>query len=91
MCAHTIFRQQRQLKKIIINYVIRIDRFLTYVALRFMMSDTNESNENIETAQKNQKKIGAAEDDPETTGPAENLREEAAEMVDKDEDSNEPA
>jgi hypothetical protein len=68
-----------------------VDRFLTYVALRFMMSDTNESNENIETAQKNQKKIGAAEDDPETTGPAENLREEAAEMVDKDEDSNEPA
>lgn len=68
-----------------------IDRFLTYVALRFMMSDTNESNENIETAQKNQKKIGAAEDDPETTGPAENLREEAAEMVDKDEDENEPA
>lgn len=74
------------------NYCkVRFDRFLTYVALRFMMSDTNESNENIETAQKNQKKIGAAEDDPETTGPAENLREEAAEMVDKDEDSNEPA
>lgn len=54
------------------------------------MSDTNEGNENIETAQKNQKKIGAAEDDPETTGLAENLREEAVEMVDKDEDSNEP-
>lgn len=91
LCAQTIFHQQRQLKKIIINHVVRIDRFLTYVALRFMMSDTNESNENIESAQKNQKKIGAAEDDPETTGPAENLREEAAEMVDKDEDSNEPA
>jgi len=57
----------------------------------FMMSDRNEGNENIETAQKNRKKIGASEDDPETTGPAENLREEAAEMVDKDEDSNEPA
>lgn len=55
------------------------------------MSDASKDNENIETAQKNQKKIGAAEDDPETTGPAENLREEAAEMVDKDEDSNEPA
>jgi hypothetical protein len=68
-----------------------VDRYLTYVTLRFMMSNTIESNENIETAQKNQKKIGAAEDDPETTGPAENLREEAAEMVDKDEDSNEPA
>ena len=67
------------------------DRYLTYVVLKFIMSDTNEGNENIETAQKNQKKIGAAEDDPETTGPAENLREEAAEMVDKDEDSSEPA
>jgi hypothetical protein len=68
-----------------------VDRFLTYVALRSTMSDTNDRNENIETAQKNQKKIGAAESDPETTGPAENLREEAAEMVDKDEDFNEPA
>lgn len=55
------------------------------------MSDKNEGNENIENAQKNQKKVGAAQDDPQTTGPAENLREEAAEMVDKDEDSNEPA
>jgi hypothetical protein len=89
--ARPIFQQQRQQEKLIIHYVVRVDRFLTYVALRFMMSDTNESNENIETAQKNQKKIGAAEDDPETTGPAENLREEAAEMVDKDEDENEPA
>jgi hypothetical protein len=89
--ARPIFQQQRQQEKLIIHYVDRVDRFLTYVALRFMMSDTNESNENIETAQKNQKKIGAAEDDPETTGPTENLREEAAEMVDKDEDSNEPA
>lgn len=89
--ARSIFQQQRQQEKLIIYYVVRVDRFLIYVALRFMMSDTNESNENIETAQKDQKKIGAAEDDPETTGPTENLREEAAEMVDKDEDSNEPA
>jgi hypothetical protein len=49
------------------------------------------SEENIESAQKNQRKIGAAEDDPETTGPAENLREEAAEMTDKDQDEKEPA
>jgi len=54
------------------------------------MSDTKNESEDIETAQKNQKKIGAAENDPETSGPAENLREEAADMVDK-EDSNEPA
>ena len=46
----------------------------------------NESND-IKSAQKNQKNIGAAESDPETAGPAENLREEAAEMVDEDESS----
>ena len=46
--------------------------------------------EDIESAQKNQKKIGAAEDDPETSGPAENLREEAAEMTDKEQDEKEP-
>lgn len=47
--------------------------------------------EDIESAQKNQQKIGSAEDNPNTSGPAENLREEAAEMVDEDEDSQEPA
>ena len=55
------------------------------------MSDTKNESEDIETAQKNQKKIGAAENDPETSGPAENLREEAADMVDEEEDSSEPA
>lgn len=47
--------------------------------------------EDTESAQKNQKKIGAAEEDPETSGPAENLREEAAEMTDEDQDEKEPA
>ena len=47
--------------------------------------------EDIESAQKNQKKIGAAENDPETSGPAENLREEVGEMTDKDQDEKEPA
>jgi len=55
------------------------------------MSDKKDDSEDIESAQKNQKKIGAAEDDPETTGPTENLREEAADMVDEEEDSKEPA
>jgi hypothetical protein len=55
------------------------------------MSDRKDESEDIETAQKNQKKIGAAENDPETSGPAENLREEAADMVDEEEDSSEPA
>ena len=53
-----------------------------------MMSD---STENLDEAQKNQKRVGAAESDPETTGPADNLREEAAEAVDEEEGSSEPA
>jgi len=55
------------------------------------MSEKKEESDDIESAQKNQKKIGAAENDPETTAPAENLREEAADMVDEDEESKEPA
>jgi hypothetical protein len=50
------------------------------------MSETKDDNSGLEEAQKNQKKPGAAESDPETTGPAENLREEAAEAVDEDSD-----
>jgi hypothetical protein len=42
------------------------------------MSDTID---NLEKAQKNQKRVGGAESDPETTVPADNLREEAAESV----------
>ena len=49
-----------------------------------MMSD---STENLDKAQKNQKRVGADESDPETTGPADNLREEAAETVDEKEGS----
>ena len=49
------------------------------------MSDTTD---NLEKGQKNQKRVGAAESDPETTGPADNLREEAAESVDYQESSN---
>jgi hypothetical protein len=51
----------------------------------------SDSTENLDKAQKNRKRIGAAESDPETSGPAENLREEAAEAVDEEEDSSEPA
>ena len=45
----------------------------------------------LDSAQKNQKKVGKAESDPETSGPAENLREEAADMTDESQESNEPA
>ena len=54
-----------------------------------MMTD---STEELEKAQKNRKETGSAGSDPETkTGPAENLREEAAKAVDEDEESSEPA
>jgi hypothetical protein len=53
------------------------------------MSDTDK--EKLDSAQKNQKKIGQAESKPETSGPAENLRDEAAEMTDESQDSKEPA
>jgi hypothetical protein len=52
-------------------------------------SNQNNSDE-LESAQKNQKKVGAAESDPSTTGPAETLREEAAENTGEN-DSKEPA
>ena len=52
-------------------------------------SNQNTSDE-LEAAQKNQKKVGSAESDPSTTGPADNLREEAAENTGEDE-SQEPA
>jgi hypothetical protein len=45
----------------------------------------------LESAQKDEKKIGKAASDPKTRGPAEALREEAAEMTDESEDSKEPA
>ena len=51
----------------------------------------SDSTENLENAQKNQKRVGASESDPETTGPAENLREEASEAVDQEEDTSEHA
>jgi hypothetical protein len=54
------------------------------------LSETKDDSSGLEEAHKNQKKAGAAENDPETTGPAENLREEAAEMVDEDTDEKDP-
>jgi hypothetical protein len=45
----------------------------------------------LESIQKDQKKVGKAGSNPETSGPAEELREKAADMTDESEDSNEPA
>jgi hypothetical protein len=52
------------------------------------MSNTEEE---LNDAQKKQSKVGEAGSNPETSGPAENLREKAAKMTDKSEDSEEPA
>jgi hypothetical protein len=52
------------------------------------MSDSPDELENV---QKNQKQVGSAESDPSTSEPADKLREEAAENVDEDEESSEPA
>ena len=52
---------------------------------------SNENNENLEESQENQKKIGSAEKDPQTTGPSENLREEALEETDTENTDKEPA
>lgn len=53
------------------------------------MSDQNEER-NLEKAQRNQNKAGEAGSNPQTTGPAENLRDKAAKMNDEDE-TREPA
>ena len=49
------------------------------------------STENLEKAQENQKRVGAAESDQETTSPTDKLREDAAEAVDEEEHSEEMA
>ena len=51
---------------------------------------TNEDEE-LDEAQDEQVEVGEADSDPETSGPAENLREKAAKATDKGQDSEEPA
>ena len=56
------------------------------------MSDTErEEEEELDSAQAKQNKVGEAFSDPKTSGPTENLREKAANMTDESEDSEEPA
>jgi predicted house-cleaning noncanonical NTP pyrophosphatase (MazG superfamily) len=52
---------------------------------------TSDSSRELEQAQKNQKQVGSAESEPSTVQLADKLREEAAEYVDEDEESSEPA
>ena len=48
-----------------------------------VISERKDDSSELEEPQKNQS-------DPQTSGPAENLREEAAEIVDEDKDEEEP-
>lgn len=54
-------------------------------------NDAASEERNLESAQENQESVGNAARNPETTGPAENVREKAAEMNDETEGSEEPA
>ncbi len=54
--------------------------------------DKNKNQEKkLDDAQQDQEKVGAAASNPDTSGPAENLRNAAAKAEDKSEDSREPA
>jgi len=57
-------------------------------------SEVNKNNNNerkLDNAQQDQDNVGAAGSNPDTSGPAENLREAAAKAEDKSESSKEPA
>ena len=79
-----ILKEWRVIDLVCMKHILTI---LTQLHL-IEMSDNDKE---LESAQKDQKKIGKAESDPDTSGPAENLREEAAEMTDESQDSKEPA
>jgi hypothetical protein len=53
------------------------------------MSDSEKKE--LDEAQEDQDEIGEAGTDPETSGPAENLREKASETTDESQESKEPA
>jgi hypothetical protein len=53
------------------------------------MSDSGKKE--LDEAQEDQDEVGEAGSDPETSGPAENLREKAAESTDESQESEEPA
>ena len=61
------------------------------------MSNTQDSDESNEKRKEAEKELGIVqgmeekEPNPETTGPEENLRQKAATMNDKSQESNEPA
>ena len=52
---------------------------------------SNSEEKELDEAQDDQDEVGEAGSDPETSGPAENLREKAAKTSDKNQESEEPA
>jgi hypothetical protein len=52
---------------------------------------SKENVENLEESQENQKTVGSAAKDPKTSGPSENLREEALQETDSENTDKEPA
>ena len=52
--------------------------------------DNNKKNKNLEQSQNNANKIGDAESNPETNGPAGDLRKAALEATDNGSDAKEP-
>jgi len=53
--------------------------------------NNNNNERKLDNAQQDQDNVGAAGSNPDTSGPAENLREAAAKAEDKSESSKEPA
>ena len=51
----------------------------------------NKNEKKLDSAQHDQDNVGAAASNPDTAGPAENLRDKAAKAEDKSQDSREPA
>lgn len=63
----------------------------TLIYYRHHMYSMSDREDELSDAQKKQNKVGGAGSNPETSGPTENLREKAAKMTDKSQDSEEPA
>ena len=53
--------------------------------------ESNNSQKDLESSQENQKEVGDAGSNPETSGPTDKVREEAFEEADTEEKSNDPA
>ncbi len=63
----------------------------TIICMSNTYEDKNNKNKDLEKSQNNQKVVGDASENPETSGPAENLREEAAKATDNSNNEKEPA